>query len=329
MMRKELSVSGMHCASCASTIEKSIKKVKGVATANVNFATEKATIEFDDKITSVSDVESAVEKAGYKIIKTEGAGVLSLKIIGMDNPHCVGTVDAALTTLSGVIKKELSINEKAIIRYDPLITSVEKIKATIKAAGYEPLEHTILDKEKEVRTAETKKVRNLFIISLLLSIPVLVLSFPELFGIDFADRAFVLLLLTTPVQFVVGWRFYKGAFIALKAKTANMDSLIALGTTAAFIYSAVVVLAPQLFATQELYFDTAAIIITFIILGKWLEALAKGKASEAIKKLIGLQPKTARIVRNKKEVEIPAEDVQVNDVIVIRPGEKIPVDGVI
>ena len=329
MVRKELSVSGMHCASCANTIEKSIKKLKGVTNATVNFATEKATVEFDEKIVLLPDIESAVEKAGYSVVRKAGAGVVALKIIGMDNPHCVATVNAALETLSGIIKKELSVNEKAIIQYDSTKISVEKIKETIKSAGYEPLEETILDREKEVREAEIKKVRNLFLIGLILSIPVFLLSFPEWFGIDFADRAFVLLLLTTPVQFFVGWRFYKGALIALRAKTANMDTLIVIGTTAAFIYSAAVVLFPELFASTELYFDTAAIIITFIILGKWLEALAKGKASEAIKKLIGLQPKTARVIRNKKEIEIPAEEVQVNDIIVIRPGEKIPVDGVI
>ncbi len=328
-MRKELCISGMHCASCANTIEKSLKKVKGVSSASVNFASEKATVEFDEKIISLSNIESAVEKAGYTVIRKDGAGVLSLKIIGMDNPHCVGTVDSALGTLSGIISKQLSVNEKAVIQYEPAKISVEKIKETIKSAGYEPLEETILDKEKEVREAEIKKVRNLFLVGLILSIPVFVLSFPEWFMIDFVDRGFVLLLLTIPVQFFVGWRFYKGTFIALKAKTANMDTLIAIGTTAAFMYSTAVVLAPQLFAVQELYFDTAAIIITFIILGKWLEALAKGKASEAIKKLIGLQPKTARVIRNKKEVEIPAEEVQVNDIIVIRPGEKIPVDGII
>ncbi|MBI4140875.1 heavy metal translocating P-type ATPase [Candidatus Woesearchaeota archaeon] len=328
-MRSEISITGMHCASCAATIEKGIKKVKGITYAAVNFATEKAVVEFDDKTASLSDIESAVEKAGYTVIRKEGAGVVTLKIIGMDNPHCVGTVDAALSTLPGVIKKELSVNEKAVIQFDPAKTSVEKIKKTIKSAGYEPLEETILDREKEVREAEIKKVRNLFLIGLILSIPVFILSFPEWFGLDFADRAFVLFLLTFPVQFIVGWRFYKGAFIALKAKTASMDTLIVIGTTAAFLYSAAVVLAPQWFATKELYFDTAAIIITFIILGKWLEALAKGKASEAIKKLIGLQPKTARVIRNKKEIEIPAEEVQVNDVIVIRPGEKIPVDGII
>ncbi|MBI4141774.1 heavy metal translocating P-type ATPase, partial [Candidatus Woesearchaeota archaeon] len=329
MMRKELCISGMHCASCANTIEKSLKKVKGVSSASVNFASEKATVEFDEKIISLSNIESAVEKAGYTVIRKDGAGVLSLKIIGMDNPHCVGTVDSALGTLSGIISKQLSVNEKAVIQYEPAKISVEKIKETIKSAGYEPLEETILDKEKEVREAEIKKVRNLFLVGLILSIPVFVLSFPEWFMIDFVDRGFVLLLLTIPVQFFVGWRFYKGTFIALKAKTANMDTLIAIGTTAAFMYSTAVVLAPQLFAVQELYFDTAAIIITFIILGKWLEALAKGKASEAIKKLIGLQPKTARVIRNKKEVEIPAEEVQVNDIVVIRPGEKIPVDGII
>mgnify|MGYP001614107627 CR=1 FL=1 len=255
---------------------------------------------------------------------------IELKIIGMDNPHCVGTVGNALKTLKGIINKELYVNERAIITFDPNKVNLNDIKKVIKNSGYEPVEN-LIDREKEARQREIKKLKIEFLISLFLSLPIFILSFPNWFRIIIFSSEItniILLILASPIQLIIARRFYKGFWIALKNKTANMDSLIAIGTSAAYIYSLLVVLSPSVFGMNT-YFDTAAIIITFIILGKYLEALMRGKTSEAIKKLIGLRAKTAIVIRNKKEIEIPIEDVKINDIVLVKPGQKIPVDGIV
>ncbi|VVB61399.1 putative copper-exporting P-type ATPase A [uncultured archaeon] len=334
-----LGITGMHCASCAMNIEKSLKKAEGVRNAAVNFATSRATVEYDSQRTNPSKLIDVVKKAGYEAFEleqptsaeTEGEKTLKLKVIGMDNPHCVGTVGDALNTLSGIISKELLVTEKATIKYDPKKVSEEDIKKVIKDAGYEPIEEAGIDREKEAREREITSLKKKVAWGAILSVPIFILSFPEWFGLKIAMSPalmLVLFLLATPVQFVIGKQFYKSAYIALKNKTANMDTLIAIGTTSAYLYSVVASLRPEVFGTS-MYYDTAAIIITLILLGKYLEAIAKGKTSEAIKKLMGLRPKTARIIRDGKEIEIPIDDVKAGDILIIRPGEKIPVDGVV
>ena len=334
MTKKEtLRITGMHCASCAMLIEKSLKKKPGVLRAAVNYGTEKATIEFDEQKIQPSEFVKAIRSVGYDVLQ-ESAGanerVVTLKVIGMDNTHCILQVKQALQPLKskGLLDGELNVNEKAVIKYDPGRLGLDEIKTAIKNVGYESLEESSLDREREVRLEELHRLKRLFFTGLFFSIPVFILSFPEFFMIDFSLRNFVLFLLTTPVQFYVGARFYKSAWGALKAKSANMDTLIVIGTTAAYLYSTLVTFSPSVFGDAT-YFDTAAVIITFIILGKWLETKAKGKASEAIKKLIGLQAKTALVVRSGKEIEIPLEEVRGNDVIVVKPGQKIPVDGIV
>ena len=255
-------ISGMHCISCAQKIESNLKKLNGITNVNVNFATEKATVEFDENLISENEINDAIEQLGYKVIK--------------------------------------GISHEA---------------------------KELVDKEKEEREKEVRNLKSLFIFSLVLSIPIFILSFPEWFNIVVPYQNIVLLILATPIQFFVGYRFYKGAFFALKAKTANMDTLIAIGTSAAYFYSVLVTLTP-LFG-DHVYFDTSAIIITFVILGKWLEAVTKGKTSEAIKKLVGLQPKTATVIRDGKELQIPIKEVVVGDIVVVKPGQKIPVDGIV
>ncbi|MBI5871572.1 cadmium-translocating P-type ATPase [archaeon] len=262
MKKITIFISGMHCSSCAGKIEQALRKLDGVATANVNFATERANIEFDEKRTDEKKIYPTIEKLGYKIILHE--------------PN--------------------------------------QIEGSI-------------DKEKKAREKEIRNLRALFIISLILAIPIFILSFPEWFGIAVPFQNIILLILATPIQFAVGYRFYKGMLAALKAKTATMDTLIAIGTSAAYLYSALVALA--VLSGEYVYFDTSAIIITFIILGKWLEAVTKGRASEAIKKLIGLQPKTAIVIRKGKEMQIPISEVIAGDIVVVKPGQKIPVDGLV
>ncbi|MBI2107130.1 copper-translocating P-type ATPase [Candidatus Woesearchaeota archaeon] len=331
-MKIRLSIIGMHCTSCANTIEKTLSKSKGIIKVSVNFATEKAAIEYDDKIIDIPEIKRIIDKVGYSAIEIESpetkeSGKVILRVIGMDNAHCVNAVDNALNLLKGIKEKQLFTNEKAIVSYDPNILTLEKIKKAIKNAGYEAVEESI-DKEKQAREREIKRLKKDFLISLVLSIPIFILSFPQWFKIILPFQNFILFLLTTPIQLVIAQRFYKGFWIALKNKTANMDSLIAIGTSAAYIYSILVTFFPSIFS-GEVFYDTAAIIITFIVLGKYLEALVKGKASEAIKKLIGLKAKTARIIRNNKEVVISIDDVKVGDIIILKPGEKIPVDGIV
>ncbi|MBI4149328.1 heavy metal translocating P-type ATPase [Candidatus Woesearchaeota archaeon] len=328
----DIRVGGMHCASCAQTIEKAINKAKGVARANVNFATEKATVEYDKGKTNKEELERVIEKTGYTVIQEVPSGTyreLRLKVIGMDNPHCVGTVGDALHTLPGIISKELLVNQKAVIRFDPSLTSVSEVKKAIQKAGYEPIEEeSSADTEKEARGREIQRLKREVLAGFIISLPIFVLSFPEWFQITLPYHNYILLLLTTPVQFILARRFYAGMYIGLRNKTANMDTLIAMGTSAAYAYSALVTLFPATFS-GNVYYDTAAIIITFILLGKYFEALTKGKASEAIRKLMGLQAKTAIVIRNGKERTILIADVQVNDIVLVKPGQKIPVDGIV
>ena len=268
--KHSIKISGMHCASCAQTIEKKLKKLKGVKNVNVNFATETANIEYDSKLISDINIEKTVEKIGYKVIKAAG-NELNLKIIGMDNPHCVNTIENALNLIKGITYKKLSVNEKAVIGYDPRLTNSNEIKKIIVKSGYNPLEESSVDREKEEREKEINHLKNLFMLGLIFSVPIFILSFPDLFRLNIPESIpvnIILFFLTFPVQFYVGYRFYTGTLIALKNKSANMDSLIAIGTSSAFIYSSLVTLFPPFFQSNEVYFDTAAIIITFIILGK-------------------------------------------------------------
>ncbi|MEM5811131.1 MAG: heavy metal translocating P-type ATPase [Candidatus Aenigmatarchaeota archaeon] len=260
MKKVTIPILGMHCAACAREIESRLKKLDGIIKVNVNFATEKAFIEFDENLINESKIYSTIEQLGYKVIE-----------------------------------------------------EVEKV----------------IDKEKEAREKEIKTLKSLFLFSLLLSIPIFLISMPfEWLNIKIPYKNIILLLLATPVQFIVGYRFYRGSFYALKSKSANMDTLIAIGTSAAYFYSFFVVLFPNALG-DYVYFEISAIIITFITLGKWLESLVKGRASEAIKKLIGLQPKNATVIRNSKEIQVPIEDVVVGDIVVVKPGQKIPVDGIV
>ena len=342
-----IGVTGMHCASCALTIERSLSHAKGVKSANVNFANEHANIEFDPAKTNETELMKAVKKTGYGVIEAtennkelevgeakKGIATAKFKVIGMHSPHCAGIVSRALSKVKGIVKYDVDFpNERATITFNTAIIDANKIIKAIKNSGYEAFEEKeeFVDREKKAREHEINALKIKFVVGAILSIPIFIGSFPEFFGFapQILQNPFLLLVLATPVQFYVGWQFYRGAWIALRNFTADMNTLIAVGTSAAYIYSAAVVFVPQIFAEQaKLYFDTAAIIITLIVLGRLFEAIVKGKTSEAIKKLIGLQAKTARILRNGKEVEIPIEQVKIGDIVVVRPGEKIPVDGI-
>ena len=280
MKKEQFPIQGMHCASCALTIEKALKNVVGVKNASVNFASEKATVEFTDD-TAISDLEKAVKATGYKLITAGG--------------------------------EHQNHQQKGVIG--------------------EMGEH---DHHRMLKETEIKKLRKKFTIGAVLSVLILFLSFPDYFPgteklLAGFPRPLLLLILTTPVEFLIGYQFWRGSWFGLKNLSANMDTLVALGTGAAFIFSAVAAyLNPSGQGGLSMYFDVSAIVITLVILGKYLEAKAKGSASEAIKKLLKLQAKTAHLLHEgKHEMDVPIEEVRVGDILLVKPGEKVPVDGII
>ena len=350
----------MHCASCVNTIERVLLKTAGMRSASVNFASESALIEFDENIISESDLAKIVESVGYhlevntkeKAMSTEAVAdkkegtvagknieTISVKVLGMDSPHCAMVVEGALKKLSGIKNTDIDFpNQRAKIVFDTSLLNINDIFTVIADAGYKPIEEEggeeeIMDKEKVVRKRQIKTMRRKLTIGGILSIFIFLGSFPQWFSFvpQIFNSNWTLLILTTPVQFWVGFQFYSGLKLLLKYRTADMNTLIAIGTLAAYFYSVAVTVFPSFFTkgdiTPAIYFDTSAIIIVLILLGKYFEVLMKGRASEAIKKLIGLQPKTAKVIRDTKEIEIPIADVIVGDLIIVRPGEKIPVDG--
>ncbi len=342
MKRKELiTVTGMSCAVCAGTIEKVLGAEEGVSSAVVNLTTEKAVVEFDDSLISLEDIYGKIEAQGYGVVKksTEdenSENKVTINIEGMTCAACSAKIDKALNEQEGVTQASVNLTtEKAIVSFDKDKIRVSQMTQLIDSLGYkasvtgdETYEEDAKRKRKEI-----KKLRIELIASIILSSPLLLGMILMLFNVDvpLLHNEYFQLAVATPVQFVIGFKFYRNAFYALKSKSANMDVLIAMGTSAAYFYSLYNVFFQKVAdgAMKDLYFESAAVIITLILLGKYFEAIAKGRTSEAIKKLFGLQAKTARIIVDGQEKDIPIEDVQVGDIIIVRPGEKIPVDGVI
>ncbi len=324
-------VTGMTCATCAGTIADSLNELEGVLQANVNLATERASVTFDPDKVDVAKMRKAVEDAGYGVILNE----LTLSIGGMSCASCVNTVEEAVGELDGVLSASVNlVTEKLTVRYDPQRVRVAQIKKAVVDAGYQVMEAQTLDLEKEMRAKETLRQKRLLLLSLALAMPtmiiMLIMDFTDLwhhFLMEWGNL--IMFALATPVQFIAGYQFYIGAYKALRNRTANMDTLIAVGTSAAYFYSVAVIFAPGLVTLDHVYFDSSAMIIALILFGKYLEAKAKGSTSEAIKRLMGLQAKTARVIRDGQEVEMDVDDLDVGDVMIVRPGEKIPTDGVV
>jgi len=334
--RIDLPILGMSCASCASTIQKGLSSLKGVDKANVNFATSKATVLYKPQLVKSEDLVSLVRKSGYNV----GTASVEIPIRGLQCASCVQKIEKALLRMTGVLKAFVNLaTEKAKVEYIPSETSLAEIKRVIEQTGYKvleiPPEEELGDIERIVREKEYNKLKRKFFAGVILGIIIFLGSMPDLFPWtpDILNNFFVLWMLATPVQFWIGWQFYKGAWGAFTHRNADMNTLIAVGTSAAYLYSVAATLFPSLFESgglkPEVFFDTSAMIIVLILLGRLLEARAKGQTSEAIKKLIGLRPKTARVKKEGKEIDIPVEEVLVGDVIIVRPGEKIPVDGII
>jgi Cu+-exporting ATPase len=327
--RVSLPVTGMTCANCALTIERNLGKVAGVSEAKVNLASEKAVVTYDPGSVTGDRLVSSIRDAGYDVATAK----VELPITGMTCANCVRTVERALSKVDGVVEANVNLaTERATIEYVPSVVNLEALKEAVRGAGYGVIEVEAEvgaeDVEARAREEEIRRQRRLLIVGLLFSVPTFVLSMGTDLGLvpDFALRKYVLLLLATPVQFYVGWQFYRGTYKSLKQLSAGMDTLIAMGSSAAYFYS---LAATFLIQHAHVYYETAALIITLIILGRYLEARAKGRTSDAIKRLMGLRPRTARVVREGEEVDIPVEEVGVGDLVIVRPGEKIPVDGVV
>ena len=350
MTKKVFKISGMHCAGCAGTIERVLGKTAGVRSASVNSASESALVEFDENKVSEPDLAKAVSSAGYKLLidpkepKKETAGgknseTVSLKVLGMDSPHCAMIVEGALKKLPGIKNSDLDFaNQRAKVVFDPGTVALRDIFKVIIDAGYKPIDEEggaeeLLDKEKIERENQAKILKRKLSVGGVLSAVIFIGSFPEWFSFApaFLNNYWTLLILTAPVQFWVGAQFYSGLRLLFKYRTADMNTLIAAGTLSAYFYSAAVTVFPEFFAKGggglKIYFDTSAIIIVLILLGKYFEILMKGRASEAIKKLIGLQPKTAKVLKDGAEIEMPISEVAAGDLVIVRPGERVPVDG--
>jgi len=324
--KAHIHITGMTCTTCAATIEKGLAETPGVEQASVSFASEKASVEYDPSRVDLAKIKHTISQIGYGVATKKSIFPVS----GMTCASCVARVEEALSSVPGVVSANVNLaSEKATVEYTEGMELAD-LRRAVREAGYElGLEAATLEDVTTAAQRELRGVRNRFIFAAILAASIMALMWAPLF----AGKPYLLWALATPVQFWAGWRFYRGAWGALRHKTADMNTLVAVGTSAAYFYSMVAVLFPGLFAATEvelgLYFDTSAMIITLILLGRYLETRARGQTSEAIKKLIGLNPKTALVVRDGEEREISIEDVQVGDLIVVRPGERVPVDGII
>ena len=332
----------MTCANCVARVERSLRKLDGVLEANVNLATEKATVTLDDSRSSVGDLLATIEGSGYEPVTAQ----VDLAVRGMTCANCVGRVERALGKVAGVLAANVNLaTEKATVTFLPEATSVPALRNAVRDAGYEVLEvdagRSAVDTEREARDREVRSLRNRLAVAAGFTAPLLLLTMlPMLIpGLEAAltrivpMRAILLIsfALATVVQFGPGLRFMRTGWKALRSGSPDMNSLVMLGTSAAYGYSLIATFAPGLLpaGTVHVYYEASAAIITLILVGKYLEAIAKGRTSEAIKKLLDLQPKTARVLRDGEETELPVDEVAPGDIVLVRPGEKVPLDGVI
>ncbi|MFI5338896.1 MAG: HAD-IC family P-type ATPase, partial [Candidatus Methylomirabilales bacterium] len=334
--RVNIGIHGMSCASCVSTVEAALTVVPGVRKAVVNLAAERGTVHYDPNRVGPSALVKAIAETGYTPLVEK----VTIPISGISCASCVATIERALNLAPGVVSANVNLaTNAATVEFLPATTSLQDLRRAIREVGYEALEvaegaHPG-DHEKAAREREIRRLKTKLTVGIILTVPVVLGSLPGWFSWvpTFLQNFWVLLALTTPVQFWVGSQYYRGFWAALRHKTSDMNTLIAVGTSSAYLYSLAMTVAPGFFQARGIapavYFDTAAVIITLILLGHLLEAIAKGRTSEAIKRLMGLQAKTARVVRNGEETDIPVEEVRIGDLVIVRPGEKVPVDGVV
>jgi len=324
----------MTCANCALNIERNVKKLPGVKETNVNFATEQAAISFDSNEIQVRDLIEKISDAGYGVPKTTA----EFPVTGMTCANCAMTIERTLNKkVPGVANASVNFAaERVLVEYIPTLTNTDEMIAAIEKAGFGAIRPEEMvdgeDAELAARNAEIKNQTRKFLIGILFTIPLFFLSMGRDFGLlgqwsHAAWMNWLFLALASPVQFYTGWDYYTGGWKSLKNRSANMDVLVAMGSSVAYFYSLALLLYPPL--GMHVYFETSAVIITLIKLGKMLEARTKGRTGGAIRKLMGLRPKTATILENGKEKEIPLSQVNVGDQVIVRPGESIPVDGTV
>ncbi|WP_210469042.1 heavy metal translocating P-type ATPase [Sporosarcina sp. 6E9] len=330
---KTLKINGMTCSACANRIEKGLSKIEGVEKANVNFAMESSTIVYDPDKTNVNEFKKRVEKLGFHVVQEK----VDFDISGMTCAACATRIEKRINKMEGVSSANVNFALETIaVEYDDKQVETADMMTAVKKMGYELIPKQDGKDKMDHKVHEISKQQRRFIFSAILTLPLLWSMVAHFEFLSFIYMPNILmnpwlqLALATPVQFIIGGPFYRSAFNALRNKSANMDVLVALGTSAAYFYS--IYLSVEWMNTggighPELYFEAAAVIITLIVLGKLFEVRAKGKTSQAIQKLLGLQAKTARVLKDGIEKEIPIEEVITGDIILVRPGEKIPVDG--
>jgi len=356
-------VGGMTCASCSAIIEKTLARTAGVTSGVVNLATEKLAVTFDPAVIDADGITAVVEKLGYTLTPLGAPataasvpGRVTLGLIGMTCASCATVIEKSLARVAGVTDARVNLAaETGTIDFDPAVVGIDELIGAVRNAGYDavvkveviPGAEAGTDVQKEAQAKAYASEKRMFIFSLALSIPLLLIAMVPPFMMMVPLRVaewlaatvggawdpmmvgkYLMFALAAPVQFIAGARFYKGAWGALKQRTGNMDTLIAIGTSAAFFYSMAATFVPALLM-EPVFYETSALLITFVMLGKLLESRAKGRTGDAIKKLMGLAAKTARVVRGGEEIDIPVEQVVAGDVVVVRPGEKVPVDGII
>ena len=326
LIKTSIKINGMSCANCAANIEKTVSKLPGVYKAAVNFASEKAMVEYYPQEIKPSEIIDVITELGFKPVVHQSSFIVS----GMSCASCVSRVEKAILNTPGVVSASVNLaNGQATVSYLE-DENLALIKQAVRDTGFEVSSGSVAPEDvSDKANREIKKLKNTLIIAAILGIAVLILGFLP----SFTGKSYLLWALATPVQFWAGLRFYRGAWSALKHRTTDMNTLVAVGTSAAYLYSMIAVLFPSLFISgviePNLYFDTSSMIIVLILLGRFLEARAKGRTSAAIKKLIGLKPKIASVIRDGQEQQVQVDDVVVGDIIVVRPGESVPVDGII
>jgi len=339
MDNKSFKIEGMTCSACANRVERAISKLEGIEKANVNFATETLTVDFNKENLNSHKIEEAVVKAGYGVKKN--VKTYNFKVEGMTCSACANRVERVTKKLDGVENATVNFaTEKLTIKVNEDEISYGDIKAAVDKAGYKLIKEEVKDKEKQgEEKSEASKLLTRFISSLIFTVPLLIITMGHMVGMHLPsiidpmtnplNFALIQLILTLPVM-IAGYKFYKVGLKNLVKLSPNMDSLISIGTLAAFIYGIFAIykiMQGDHEYAMHLYFESAAVILTLITLGKYLEAVSKGKTSQAIKALMGLAPKTATIIRDNKEIVVPVEEVIVGDIVLVKPGEKLPVDG--
>lgn len=322
--KAELKITGMTCTTCVRTIEKSVSNLDGIIDVKLNLGNETGTVEYDSKKLNLVDIEKAIKDAGYGVINEK----VTVKIGGMTCATCVKTVENSLKGLDGIVTVNVNLGaEKAFITYNPKVITISDMKEAIEDAGYQYLGlegEDVEDLEKKARKKDLKEKRNRFTIGFAVGIPLMILMYLPIKLPSFMP--YLMLILTAPTFLYISYPIFKAAYRSLKNRNLNMDVMYSMGISVAFI-SSVLGTFEIMLSKEYLFYEEAVLLASFLTFGRYLEAKAKGKTSEAIKKLIGLQPKTATIIFNNEEKEVAIEDVQVNDIVILKPGEKIAVDG--